>query len=173
MKRGKPLKRGKWRAKRDNWRHQVEAHWLGVEPVLFSDPAEIAATRAKTYGCEYGEHLREMGRQEGCVLCGRRWRRIELHHVRTRRRGGQAEHQVPLCYECHQRGHIEGWKGRQEGLYALAAELAGQAVEAGLLPVYPCGECGVWHSVRYTIEERWGSSVVRRVCLGCAPEGPP
>lgn len=169
------LKRGPWRKKapkkgspkRDLYEERIKAQ-----------RAARAKDDALTEGCEYGSvFLPGWWRLNGCAACGRH-RGMVNHHTKHRSQKGRAEWQVPICpIPCHVedgRG-IEARAKQDHGvdLYEIARELAAAGLEQGWLPVECCASCGEWHSARLMLDDvDRGTGITRRVCDGCAPDGP-
>lgn len=175
-----PLRSGPWRRKAvaasaPDWKQR------DAEERRRHDRERQIELKALVYGCEYGQlFLREWFRRNGCPTCpDQRWSpRCELHHAKSRKSGGRAEHQVPLCKACHGEGHVQGWRQLEErsgvNLDDLAAILAAEGRRQGYLPVERCPECGTWHSARFFVDvvDVETGELVARLCQGCAPEGP-
>lgn len=158
-----------------SWRKEANRQERALD--LRTEREKAEELKALTYGCEYGqEYLRGQFRAHGCDLCSKFHPPEELHHTKTRARGGRAEDQVKLGLRCHSRGHTMGWKRVEEefgvDLKAVASKHAAEGLRLGYLPVERCQECGEWHSVRYMLDGIDGEEVTR-ICKWCAPEGPP
>jgi hypothetical protein len=142
--------------------------------------AAQAKDDALTEGCEYGSvFLLGWWKLNGCAACGRH-RGVVNHHTKHRSQKGRAEWMVPICPNpCHVEDGpgIEGKALRDYDvdLYAKAEELAAAGREQGYLPVEMCEAegCGAWHSTRFMLDDiDKATGVTRRICCGCAPEGP-
>ena len=66
--------------------------------------------REDAYG-KRAQAIFEQIRSYGCCVCGAKTR-IHMHHVKSRGAIGRVdkENVVPLCFECHTKGHTWGWQ---------------------------------------------------------------
>ena len=65
-----------------------------------------AKRRKVLYEKQFGEHAEKI-RGMRCCVCGKP-PPSHPHHVVSRGAGGEARHQVPLCYLCHNELHTKG-----------------------------------------------------------------
>lgn len=88
-------------------------------------PKRNAKRAAKRYARDFGAHA-ETIRALPCCACGAPGP-SDPHHVVSRGAGGTAQHQVPLCRNCHRLLHQIGRRTfealRKVSLVVIAAEL--------------------------------------------------
>ena len=87
------------------------------QPLKRKNPARLAALRARQFGVQA-----DLCRKLPCLLCGHP-PPSDPAHVRSRGAGGlDRENVIPLCRACHDRQHLQGWRGRLD--YAMGAARA-------------------------------------------------